>query len=139
MLSRTGVLAAATLVLWSASSATAADRLVRPCASDDPAHRTAAAELEAIDVAVKALGPAADPNDEAADHAVRLLQIAEEAFLAGCPQGRPPAWITEPQPRLSAHKLDSDDASLTLAARNLAAGWREALARQGSCEGPSRP
>jgi hypothetical protein len=34
---------------------------VRPCASHDPAHRAAAAELEAIDVAIKALGPAADP------------------------------------------------------------------------------
>jgi hypothetical protein len=64
-----------------------------------------------------------DPYDVPADHAMRLLRIAELSLAAGCPGSTPPAYVTS--------RVGGSSPALQ-------ATWTEALARQKACKAGTR-
>jgi hypothetical protein len=66
-------------------------------------------------------------------HALTLLKVAEEGFVAGCPGSAPPIALIQSKPRVSASKLDTDGESLGKAVDLIHENWKQALVQQRTC------
>ena len=73
-----------------------------------------------------------DLNDPAGDHAVRLLQIAEDSMTEGCAKTELPAWLADGLDLGGVSGLDADDESLRKTAEALRDAMVDAAAR-GRC------
>lgn len=73
-----------------------------------------------------------DLNDPAGDHAVRLLQIAEDAMTPGCAAAKLPPWLADGLELGGVSGLDADDQSLNETSEALRDAMADAAAR-GRC------
>lgn len=79
-----------------------------------------------------ALSWPSDLNDAAGDHAVRLLQFAEDAMTEGCASAKLPAWLADGLDLGGVSGLDADDESLRETGEALRDAMVDAAAR-GRC------
>jgi hypothetical protein len=75
-------------------------------------------------------------DDAEEEYAVTLLRVAEAGFVAGCPDVLPPDKSLLESPRPSAHRLDTDQSSLSLAVQAIRQGWKEAAEQTLKCSAP---